>query len=65
MTIARFVDNLVKYFQPRSFPVTYLAIFLAAIGGFAVGAVWYMSLAKPWMAAVGRTEEQIKADQNP
>ena len=45
--------------------MTYLAIFLAAIGGFAVGAVWYMSLAKPWMAAVGRTEEQIKADQNP
>ena len=45
--------------------MTYLAILLAAIGGFAVGAVWYMSLAKPWMAAVGRTEEQIKADQNP
>jgi len=45
--------------------MTYLAIFLAAMGGFAVGAVWYMSLAKPWMAAVGRTEEEIKADQNP
>jgi len=45
--------------------MTYLAILLAAIGGFAVGAVWYMSLGKQWMAAVGRTEEEIKADQNP
>lgn len=42
-----------------------LAILLAAVGGFAVGAVWYMSLANQWMAAVGRTEEEIKADQNP
>ena len=45
--------------------MTYLAILLAAIGGFAVGAVWYMSLANPWMAAVGRTKEEIDADQNP
>lgn len=42
-----------------------LAIIIAAIAGFGVGAVWYMSLAKPWMAAVGKTEEEIKADQNP
>jgi len=45
--------------------MTYLAILLAAVGGFAVGAVWYMSLATQWMAAVGRTEDEIKADQNP
>ena len=42
-----------------------LAIVLAAAGGFGVGAVWYMTLAQQWMAAVGRTEEEIKADQNP
>ena len=45
--------------------MTYLAILLAAVGGFAVGAVWYMSLSQQWMTAVGRTEEEIKADQNP
>lgn len=45
--------------------MTILGILLAAAGGFGVGAVWYMSLAQQWMAAVGRTEEEIKADQNP
>ena len=45
--------------------MTFVAIILAAVGGFSVGAVWYMTLAKPWVAAVGRTEEEIKADRNP
>ncbi|QFT58296.1 hypothetical protein FIU94_05610 [Sulfitobacter sp. THAF37] len=31
----------------------YLAVIAAAAAGFAVGAVWYMLLAKPWMAAAG------------
>lgn len=42
-----------------------LAVLLAAAGGFATGAVWYMALAKPWMQAVGKTEEEVKASQNP
>lgn len=42
-----------------------LAVILAAAGGFATGAVWYMVLAKPWMAAVGKTEEEVRASQNP
>ncbi|MEM9062815.1 MAG: DUF1761 domain-containing protein [Pseudomonadota bacterium] len=42
-----------------------LAILLAAAGGFATGAVWYMVLAKPWMNAVGISEEDVKASQNP
>ena len=29
----------------------FLAVLLAALGGFAVGAVWYMVLSKPWMKA--------------
>lgn len=29
----------------------YLTVFLAAAAGFVFGAVWYMALAKPWMAA--------------
>ena len=30
-----------------------LSILLAALASFALGAVWYMALAKPWMAASG------------
>ena len=31
----------------------YLAVIIAAAAGFGFGAVWYMMLSKPWMAAVG------------
>lgn len=31
----------------------YLAVVVAAAAGFAVGAVWYMTLSRPWMAAAG------------
>jgi len=31
----------------------YLAVAVAALGGFAFGALWYGLLAKPWMAASG------------
>jgi hypothetical protein len=31
----------------------FLNVLVAAIGGFAFGAVWYMSLSKPWMEAAG------------
>lgn len=30
-----------------------LAVLVAAVAGFAMGAVWYMALAKPWMKAAG------------
>ncbi len=33
--------------------MTILSIILAALASYALGAVWYMSLAKPWMAASG------------
>jgi fatty acid desaturase len=39
--------------------LNYLAILVAAIASFAFGAVWYMSLGKQWMAALGKTEEQL------
>lgn len=38
----------------------YLSVIVAGIAGFAFGAVWYMVLAKQWMAASGVTEEQQK-----
>ena len=45
--------------------MAYLAVILAAAGGFATGAVWYMILGNRWMAAVGRTKEEIEADKSP
>ncbi len=37
-----------------------LAILVAAIAGFVFGAVWYGALGKHWMAALGKTEADIK-----
>ena len=37
------------------------AIGLAAVAGFGFGAVYYMSLSKQWLAAVGKTKEDIAA----
>ena len=31
----------------------FLSVIIAAVANFAFGAVWYMSLAKPWMTASG------------
>ncbi len=36
-----------------------IAVLAAALAGFAFGAVWYMSLAKPWVQATG-----IECDEN-
>jgi hypothetical protein len=33
--------------------MSFLSVILAAVANFAFGAIWYMSLAKPWMAASG------------
>ena len=37
----------------------FLAVLVAAVASYAWGAVWYMVMAKPWMQAVGITEDQI------
>ena len=31
----------------------FLAVILAALAGFGVGAAWYIALSKPWMEAAG------------
>lgn len=36
--------------------VNYIAVIIAALAGFGLGAVWYTVLAKPWMHAVGKTD---------
>lgn len=38
----------------------YISVIVAGIAAFVFGGVWYMSMAKPWMAAAGITEEQQK-----
>jgi hypothetical protein len=43
--------------------INYLAVLIAAVAGWVAGAVWYMAFAKPWMAAVGTTREQIEASR--
>jgi hypothetical protein len=39
----------------------FLNVLAAAVGTFAFGAVWYITMAKPWMAASGVTEEQQRS----
>jgi hypothetical protein len=43
--------------------INYLAVVLAAVAAWLAGAVWYGVLAKPWVAAQGKTMEQFKAEQ--
>jgi Protein of unknown function (DUF1761) len=38
----------------------FINVLAAAIAAFAFGAVWYIAMSKPWMAASGVTEEQQK-----
>jgi Protein of unknown function (DUF1761) len=39
----------------------FLSVIAAAVGAFAFGAVWYIAMSKPWMAASGVTEAQQRA----
>ena len=41
-----------------------LAIILAAAASFMFGGVWYNVLSKPWVAAQGKTEAEIKSQTN-
>jgi hypothetical protein len=40
--------------------VNYIAVIIAALAGFGLGAIWYMVLSKPWMHAIGKTETELK-----
>ena len=45
--------------------VNWIALLAAAVASFVFGAIWYMSLAKSWMAAIGRSEAELKAQASP
>jgi Protein of unknown function (DUF1761) len=41
--------------------IEFLNVIAAAVATFAFGAVWYIAMSKPWMAASGVTEAEQKA----
>ena len=41
----------------------HLAVWIAAIVFFILGAIWYTLLSAPWLAAIGKTMEQMTSDQ--
>jgi hypothetical protein len=43
--------------------INYLAVVLAAVAAWLLGAAWYGVLAKPWVAAQGKSMEEFKAQQ--
>jgi hypothetical protein len=45
--------------------INYLAIVIAALAGFGFGAVYYMSLAQPWLNAVGLTRSELSQSKTP
>ena len=45
--------------------MNYLAVVIAAVAGFAFGAVYYMTLSQQWLAAVGLTKEEVSAKRSP
>jgi hypothetical protein len=47
------------------FSVNVWAVLLATVVYFALGALWYMALSKPWMAAVGFTRADVEKGSNP
>ena len=44
--------------------ISYLAVAIAAVVAWLASAAWYMSLGKTYMAALGKTAEQVAADRN-
>ena len=43
--------------------INYLAVIIAAVAAWIVGAVYYTALSKPWIAAHGKAVETFKAEQ--
>ena len=41
-------------------PINYIAVLVGAVMAWIGGAFYYGLLSKPWMAAVGRTKEEMK-----
>lgn len=46
------------------FDVNWIAILLAVVASMALGMAWYMGLKNQWMAALGKTEAEIRASMS-
>ncbi len=42
--------------------INYVAVIIAALAGFGLGAVWYMVLGGTWMRALGKTPADLKPE---
>ena len=42
-----------------------IAVVIAALAGFGTGAVWYMALSKAWLAAIGKTRQELPQSSRP
>lgn len=42
-----------------TFAVNWLAVIVATVASWALGAGWYMVFARQWLAAIGKTRDQI------
>ena len=49
------------------YEINWLAVLVGALSSFAVGGLWYSPLlfTKPWLAAIGKTEEDMRAGGSP
>jgi len=45
--------------------VNYIAVIIAALAAFGLGAVWYMVLSKPWLSAMGKTGAELRQHTGP
>ncbi len=47
------------------FDLNYIAVLAAGVASFVTGAVYYGIFGKQWMAALGKTEDEVKAGMGP
>ncbi len=45
--------------------MNYLAILVAAVAAFGFGSLYYMSLSRQWLAAIGKTKEELSPSMAP
>lgn len=45
--------------------INYIAVVIAALAGFGTGMVWYMGLSNFWLAAIGKTKDQLPQSSRP
>lgn len=45
--------------------MNYLAILIAAVAGFGWGTIYYMTLSKQWLVAVGKSKEELATTRSP